>query len=138
MCYKQPNQNQTPMLKIYKQEDENTKCKIGNVNHLSPSPDIVLTIKPDNLRYHVCKTYCPKISSIQRWMNLQLQYEKHFLVGVKKSRWFFLSFLSQCFIIIFSSQMSLSFSIKFYLFYLDTLNFNFFLIFILIYFPIFI
>jgi len=80
---------------------ENIKCRAGNARHLSPSLNISFTIQSVNLNYHVCRTYCQKISLIQRWTNSQLQSEKRSLVGVRKSQWLFLSFFSQCFVTVF-------------------------------------
>jgi len=65
---------------------KNTKCRVGNAKHLSPSLDIILTIQENNFNYHVCGIYYPRISSIQWRMNPQLSYEKHSLVDVQKSQ----------------------------------------------------
>ena len=93
----------------YSQEAKTSKYKADNEKHLSLFIDIFFPIQPENLKYHVCKTCCPKISLIQRWTNQQLQYEKYFLVGMRKSQWFSLSFfLSHWFVTVLPSQMSLS------------------------------
>ena len=92
----------------YNRETRRWNLKMQILKHLSPSPDIVLTIQPDNFKYHVSRTYYPKISPIQRWTNPQLQSKKCFLVGVWKSQWFFLSLLSQCFVTVFPLHMSFS------------------------------
>ena len=85
------------------------KYRAYNAKYLSLFTDIFFPIQPNNLKYHMRINFCPKISLIQRWANPQLQFEKHFLVSMRKFEWFSLSFfLSQWFVTIFPSQMSSS------------------------------